>query len=218
MVDGAQVSKQRLFAYPTAPNNWYLGANISVDALGSWIADDTTLPTVHLQLSPLGIANFWYSPAGANPRTIVSTLRINADGSLWERNRTVGMGDWTDVPYSAANFTSNGSAWTVDAGDQVTLAYMLIGKTMFVNIWLNPTTVGASGPPSELRIKIPGNYLSAVNQRTAALHFYDAGWFAGVFNMVAGGNYIGCQKVSAGLWSGGAANIAIIGQAIIEIQ
>lgn len=219
MVDGAQISKQRLFAYPTAPNNWYLGSNISLDASGNWNADDTTLPTTHVQFSPLGLVNFWSSAAGPNPRTIFSTFRINADGGLIERGRPQNMGDWTDVAFNAANFSSNSaSTWTMAAGGQITLAYTLVGKTMIVNFWLNPTTVSAAAAPTELRIKIPGGYLSAVNQRTANLQFYDAGWFAGVINLVPGGNYIGLQKMAGGQWSGGASNIAIIGQMAIELQ
>lgn len=219
--DAAQISKQNLFQHPGGVNSHNMGSNISADATG-FVADDTTVGSVHLQLnSGLGIANFWYTPPGANPRnTLVSTLRIGAGGELYERNRTTqAMGEWADVPYNQANFTTNSAGtWTVDTADQVTFRYMLIGKTMFINIWLQTTSLGTPAP-TELRIKIPGGFLSGTNQRSASLHYFDVSWNAGFFNAVVGGNYIGCQKIASGAWSGGTVNnIYCLGQFVLEVQ
>jgi hypothetical protein len=203
-----------------AAGSFIVGSNLQWDGT-NFIADDVNKGSIAWFLVPgtTGPSIHMYDcPAGPNPRSVVYATEIGRFIGIKERGRTVAMGEWIDVPYSAANFTTNSAApWTVTAVQQITLAYMLVGKTMFVNIWLNPTTLGTPAP-TELRIKIPGGFLSAMNQRTAALQFQDAGWFGGIFNMVPGGNYIGCQKMAGGQWSGGASNIGIIGQAIIELQ
>jgi hypothetical protein len=204
-----------------AAGSFILSSNLQWDGT-NFIADDITKGSVAWFLVPGTTApsiHMYDCPAGPNPRSIVYASEIGRFIGIKERGRNVAMGDWTDVAFNAANFSSNSaSTWTMAAGSQITLAYTLIGRTMLVNFWLNPTTVSAAAAPTELRIKIPGGYLSAVNQRTANLQFYDAGWFAGVINLVPGGNYIGLQKMSAGQWSGGASNIAIIGQMAIELQ
>lgn len=52
---------------------------------------------------------------------------------------------WVVPTFSAANFTAGASmTWTVDAGDVVTCAYRLQGKTMQVVFELTTTSVGGT--------------------------------------------------------------------------
>lgn len=93
---------------------------------------------------------------------------------IFERNRTVAMGEWTSVAFNAANFTSvgGGTAWTVIAANQVTYAYTVIGKTLIVVFSITGTNV--TGTPTELGIAIPGGFTVA---KTALVPFrvFDAG-------------------------------------------
>jgi hypothetical protein len=86
---------------------------------------------------------------------------IVATGTITERGRTAAMGVWTDVPYSAANFTGFGAmTWTVDAADQITYRYMFVGDTMFVDVYLDATSVGGV-VSTPLMIAIPGGFVAA---------------------------------------------------------
>lgn len=76
-------------------------------------------------------------------------------------NQHAFAGEWTDVAFSAGNFTGSGSmTWTVGSIDQVTLAYMIVGHTMTVAFYIDTSTVGGT-PSTELRIAVPGGYTIA---------------------------------------------------------
>jgi hypothetical protein len=62
-------------------------------------------------------------------------------------------GDWVDIPFNAANFTADTGSWTVAAGNVVTHAYMVIGKTLWLTVWVSPSNV--AGSPTVLRIALP---------------------------------------------------------------
>jgi hypothetical protein len=180
--------------------------------------DDITQPGIEWNLYN-GIIQMLSAAAGANPRTFLVMFAIRADGSIIERQRTTALGEWTAVPYSQANFSTNSAAtWTIDAADQVTLAYTLIGKTMILSFYFNSTSIGTPAP-TELRITIPGGYVAAKSMQTATLRFFDATWQAGLCVVGAGANYIGLQKIASGAWTASVVNnIYAIGQIAFEIQ
>lgn len=78
-------------------------------------------------------------------------------------------GYWTDVAYDAANFTADVGTWGVEAGDQVTYSYMMIGKTMFLAVRLL-TTSPAGGPNNILSVAIPGGYVAAKAMVADSVH------------------------------------------------
>jgi hypothetical protein len=67
-------------------------------------------------------------------------------------------GVWVDVPYSAANFGASGGTWTVTGANAKRYSYMLLGKTAFVQIYVDTSTVG--GTPTSLNVVFPFNVLS----------------------------------------------------------
>lgn len=72
--------------------------------------------------------------------------------------------DWTSVAFSAGNFTSsNVGAWTVESGDQITYKYMILGKTMFLNIGLTNTSLSANS--DSLSVAIPASKTAAAETR-----------------------------------------------------
>lgn len=72
---------------------------------------------------------------------------------LLERDRSVAMGEWINVAYSAGNFTAATGTWTVEEADQVTLKYTLIGKTAILVLSLSNTTV--SDTTAYLAVTLP---------------------------------------------------------------
>lgn len=85
-----------------------------------------------------------------------TTQQIELDastGAIYERARTVAMGEWTDVAHSAGDYTS-ASTWTVDAGDLIEYSYTIVGKTATVCINITNTDVGVA-PGGALIVALP---------------------------------------------------------------
>jgi hypothetical protein len=132
--------------------------------------------------------------------------------------RTTYDGVWTSVAYAAGNFTASSGNWTVDAGDQTTFSYMLVGKTMTVAFWIVSTDVSAT--PATLQIPIPGGYTAAKNMRTM-ISATDAGTSdIGMAQVLAGGTTIYFYKDKTGAnWTTTAAdNTNVLGMITFEIQ
>jgi len=92
---------------------------------------------------------------------IEQVLYLSGTGGIVERGRSVGMGVWIDVPFLASNFYCDapGMVWTVESADVITNRYMLIGKTMFWNLYISASAF--SGTISYYaRLIIPGGYYS----------------------------------------------------------
>lgn len=65
------------------------------------------------------------------------------------------VGNWTAIPFNAANFTGNGSmTWTVASGDVGLNRYQIINKTLFWTFILSTTTIGGT-PNTSLQIAWP---------------------------------------------------------------
>lgn len=108
------------------------------------------------------------------------------------------LGQWTAVPYSAANFTANAGTWTVDAGDVVTYAYTLVGKTMWLNFYLSATSVVAP-LPAELRIALPGGATAAQVTVAPGLSVFDGSAYrVGSLVTAVGSAYVSLRLDPAG--------------------
>jgi hypothetical protein len=143
---------------------------------------------------------------------------INISGKVNERNRSAPMGEWINVPFNAANFTAaSGMTWTVTAGNITTNRYMLIGKTLFWQCWIDNSTFGGT-LNYFVNIAIPGGFTSNaygtgnVSYMSHGNGTYDntamAYWFAI--------NYIYITSKVGG-WTAGA-NASIRFNVVIEIQ
>lgn len=139
-----------------------------------------------------------------------------------ERGRAVAMGEWTAVAHDAANFTASGSmTWTVEAADQVSFGYMIIGKTMFVRFTLNGTSVGGT-VSTELRIRIPAGGVAAAaggSPTIGAIRSFDNGTdTVGFCGVVAGATYIRCWRGGFTNWALSTNNTSVQGTAMFEID
>jgi hypothetical protein len=113
-----------------------------------------------------------------------ATGTISSSGAFFERSRSTAMGEWTSVAYSAGNFTAPlGMTWTVDSGDQITYAYSIVGKTMFLAVYLDTTSIVCTCAPT-VNIAIPGGFIAAKKIQSAALMF-DNGVAKAAYNRVA---------------------------------
>lgn len=71
------------------------------------------------------------------------------------------IGEWTDVAFSAGNFTGNGSmTWTLASGDASTNRYVKHNKTLTWSVFLITTSVGGT-PSTDLQIAVPGGFTFA---------------------------------------------------------
>jgi hypothetical protein len=69
-----------------------------------------------------------------------------------------GTGSWTNVTYSAGNFTATESqTWTVEEADVIANRYTVIGSVMIWQLSVDDTTVGGT-PSFGLVAKIPGGF------------------------------------------------------------
>lgn len=100
--------------------------------------------------------------------------------------------NWINIPYTAGNFTGNGTiVWTVDSADQTDFSYKIVdGTTAIVNIRIENTDISGAG--NQLNIALP----TAITPKKATAGpalIFDAG------NATLGGFY----TISAGVASVG---------------
>jgi len=86
--------------------------------------------------------------------TVDRAGNLSMAGSVAERGRAAAMGEWTNIPFNAADFsTSGGLTWTVAAGNLVAWRYMLMGRTCFLHCDIANTTLTGAG--QQLIVKLP---------------------------------------------------------------
>jgi hypothetical protein len=163
-LDNGGGSKARMHA---TPYNFWVSQNLgSPDSGTNWYLDDPAQAGVHLNLAQgqMAINN---APAGGGlgtPRTLQSLFIVQADGSVRQGARSP-MGEWTNVPYSAANFAAASGTWTVPQANIAVYAYVLIGRTCLVNFVANVTTTSAStgyifmNLPVTANVAVQGTYV-----------------------------------------------------------
>lgn len=124
--------------------------------------------------------------------TATTTYSLLTDGpaqfteGVYERNRTVKVGDSAVRTYAAGNYTAGGTmTWTVDSGDVFAESFSEVGTTQWFSFVLTTTTVGGTANP-ELRVTLP-------NSRTATRT--TSGTCAGLDNST---NYNGIWQVTSG--------------------
>lgn len=171
---------------------------------------------------------------GAGPTTELVTLGSGLDSSLQGyfdeaytkrlsmqtlANSHAFAGEWSDVAFSAGNFTAGGAqTWTLTSGDQTSYAYTLIGHTMTLAVALDTTSVGGT-PNPELRIAVPLGLTVAGRSIINTFWGIDNGVVT-VGRLVAGvGNaYISVFNQAGANWTASANNTAVQGQITFSIN
>ena len=101
-------------------------------------------------------------PSLTFPDTLSQHTRMELEHLISQLHRSFrSIGTWKDVPYDAGNFSANNAmVWTVAEPDQVTFQYMVQTRTMWLNAYIDNTTIGGT-PSSLLYLTIPGGYRAA---------------------------------------------------------
>ena len=149
------------------------------------------------------------------------SLKLNqSTGTITERNRSTPIGEWTDVAYSGANFTANGSmTWTVQSGDVTTFSYTITGKTLTADFYLVNTTVGGT-LNTTLQIAIPAGFTAAKSQRTPTVTYQDnAGTeTVGTCEVTNGATVLSIRKLGSGNWTAATDTTNVLGRCTIAVQ
>ena len=74
-----------------------------------------------------------------------------------ERSRTTPMGEWITVPFAPSMFHTNAGTWTVGFAAYITVAYMLVGKSITVRFYIESSTITIA-TPNQVFMDIPGGY------------------------------------------------------------
>jgi hypothetical protein len=126
---------------------------------------------------------------------------------------------WSDVVFSAGDYTATSGSWTLTSGDVTTLAYKIDGNSMTVSFHLTDTTVSAT--PTGLRVAIPGGRIAARAMRNALGSAVDNGTNidTGFAFVSAGGTVIEFRKTAASTaWSAATNATSIAGQITFMIR
>lgn len=103
--------------------------------------------------------------------------------NLWRLVSHV-QGQALQVPYDPANFTANnGATWTVSPDAAADYAYLITGKTLAVNVWVNSLAPGGStltAGASVVGIRLPNGYRFARTQRSPSAIFWRSPTVTGV--------------------------------------
>jgi hypothetical protein len=126
----------------------------------SWSSDGSGLTSLNASNLTLGtvptarLAPFTFSLF--DPQTTALLFAIISDEVQPTGGVLAGTVPWTDVAFSAGNFTGSGSmTWTVESGDQDIFQYTITGDVMTVSFDIATTTVGGT-LDTQLEIAIPG--------------------------------------------------------------
>jgi len=171
---------------------------------------DTSQPSGSRLWNLLHVGGDLYTqPANDDGSAVLShALRCRRSGSIeafadiFEKQRATALGHWIDVPYSAANFTTNVGTWTVEAADLATHAYCLIGKTLLVSVYINGSSV--AGSPTELRVAWPPPGQGRSYQQQPFFFFDGSGSYqVGAAQTVPAGTTVALLKDpgAAGTWT-----------------
>lgn len=142
--------------------------------------------------------------------------RYDASTTTW-RLISHDQGDYIAIPFTAGDFTANGSmTWTVASGDQVLDKYMVIGRSIQWHFRYVSTTVGGTLNSTLLRL-YPNSYTAP----TAYSHFTYSTDNGTVAQVHIGGNSTSTTmsfvKADGTNWSASTDNTAIRGQVTIPL-
>lgn len=165
-----------------------------------------------------------HKPDGTHKAVTADSVSVTGDitaaGRYYERGRPKAVGEWTAVPFSSFDFTGSGTlSWAVESGDMLTFAYMALGHTLWMSIYINTSSVSGTG--AELRVAIPPGYTIARTMRgpvgatDAAVDAEGAFWQAS-----AGASYVAFfRDAAASNWNSAASNsTSVFGTFCVEVQ
>ena len=145
---------------------------------------------------------------------------IHATGPVYERARTVPIGEWIHQSYTSASFTASGGAsWPVTADQLKVFEYMFAGNTMWVSFYIETSPIILAAPQA-LLLTMPVQS-SAAHQQFGTFSYDDNGTRGtGCLTVIpgAGGTVINLLKDLRGATTWGiSANVTVAGQFAFEV-
>ena len=168
-----------------------------------------------------------YSPvAGSSSIVTVGTITsgiwnagaLTSSGAIKERARATALGEWITPAFSAGNFTAiNAMTWTVGAGDVITYAYTLIGKTMVVVFAIHTSSIGGT-PDAYIYIAIPGGFTAAKQANSFARIWENGADSSGIVYVLPGGSVINIIIQGGGNFAASTDTTYVQGEIVFEIS
>ena len=159
------------------------------------------------------------STVASTPLQLTRTGDAKVGQDLYEKGRTLALGHYQTIPYSAGNFSSNVGTWTVDAGDVPLLAYSVIGKTMWITFQVVTTSV--TGSPTTLRIALPSGF-TAANTGPSPIFHQNGGstWQIGMAQPAGGGTQVNLYVDAGGTvaWATATNSLPIYGTCLVFVS
>jgi hypothetical protein len=121
----------------------------------------------------------------ATPLSLRRSGDVVIGQNLYEKGRTTPIGHWTDVPFSAANFTASAGTWTI--GTVITNRYTLIGKTLVYVLAVQICTISAT--PGTLTMALPPG-LTTPTLVTSAMAYTNGASGSGLVYCDGGGSVL----------------------------
>lgn len=143
---------------------------------------------------------------------------IHATGAIYERERTVALGDAVEPPFNASVFSANGTmTWTVVAANVSDFSYTRLGSYLLLTFAIASTTV-AGAANTALQLLIPESLVGA-RDTFNAVRIVDNGTAGAGYAYVAPMSpYVEIHRNDAGNWGTGAGNNAVQGQILFEVR
>jgi hypothetical protein len=213
----ATTRKSRVLQAVTTEPRTDLTANLYYDGT-NWLRDDTSVPGVAVALTQ----TTWRlrQASGGTPPTLADRLRLDMNtGQLFERGRTVAMGEWTAVSYASGNFTApQGGTWTVNSSALI-YTYTVIGGTLLVNLSIGDATLsGVSASTVQyLRIALPVGFTVQGYARAIARLVIAGTAELAWLNVATSGTGIEIYRTGYGYYPAGSSTILVDFQIAIPI-
>ena len=118
------------------------------------------------------------------------------------------VGDWTNITFSAGNFTASTGTWTVASGDVLRNRYQIINKTLFWQLYI--TTTDVSSTPASLRIAIPSGTFASVNSIHRVDYLTDNSTERAAVAQPGDGTHLYITRVDLANFSVSTANTAVL--------
>jgi len=167
-----------------------------------------SLPTKGIATTVVVLLTAWYAMVEMRNYSLRYPLIVPAKAAAASAapaaEQQNGIGEWTSVAYSPANFSVDSGSIQLTAADQTMYRYAMIGTTMILSV--NVQLVTVSGSPKEIRIAIPNGKAATGITGGAALVNNNGVWVVSryytltdsrsvaVLPAAVGGSFANCRR------------------------
>jgi hypothetical protein len=123
---------------------------------------------------------------------------------------------WITVPHNPAFYSASAGAWTVEAGDQINLSYVMLNPaTMFLSFDLRATALSVAA--QFLYLSLPGGKTIRGSTMTALAASVGATLYPASAYAAPGQGMLYLLLPSLGVWPVAAGTLTVMGTAILDV-